>query len=100
VSWPAVLALATGSYALKALGLVALRGRRLGPLLDEILALLPAALFGALVIVSTVGDDRALVVDARLAGVAAAGIAVWRRAGFVVTVVAAAATTAGVRAGS
>lgn len=98
MSWPAVLALATGSYALKALGLVALRGRRLGPLLDEILALLPAALFGALVIVSTVGDDRALVVDARLAGVAAAGIAVWRRAGFVVTVVAAAATTAGVRA--
>ncbi|MGH9015862.1 MAG: AzlD domain-containing protein [Acidimicrobiia bacterium] len=98
MSWPAVLALATGSYALKALGLVALRGRRLGPLLDEILALLPAALFGALVIVSTVGDDRALVVDARLAGVAAAGIAVWRRAGFVVTVVAAADTTAGVRA--
>jgi branched-subunit amino acid transport protein len=98
VSWPAVLALATGSYALKALGLVALRGRRLGPLLDEILALLPAALFGALVVVSTVGDDRALVVDARLAGVAAAGIAVWRRAGFVVVVAAAAATTAGVRA--
>jgi hypothetical protein len=63
-----------------------------------VLVLLPAALFGALVVVSTFGGDRALVVDARVAGVAAAAIAVWRRAGFVVVVLVAAATTALVRA--
>jgi len=97
VTWPAVVALAVGSYALKALGLVALRGRRIPALLEDVLALLPAALFGALIVVSTVGGDRALVLDARVAGLAAAAIALWRRAGFVVVVVAAAGTTAVVR---
>jgi branched-subunit amino acid transport protein len=98
VTWPSVVALAAGSYALKALGLVALRGRRVPSFLDEALTVLPAALFGALIVVSTFGGDRALVVDARLAGVGAAGVAVWRRAGFVTVVVTAAAATAAVRA--
>ena len=98
MTWPALVGLALGSYALKAIGLVALRGRRLPPFLDEVLVLLPAARFGALIVVSTFGGDRALVVDARVAGVAAAAIAVWRRAGFVVVVLVAATTTAVVRA--
>lgn len=98
MTWAALLALTLGSYALKAVGLVALRGRRLPPFLDEVLVLLPAALFGALIIVSTIGGDRALVIDARVAGVAAAAFALWRRAGFVVVVLVAAATTALVRA--
>ena len=98
MTWTAVLVLTVGSYALKAIGLVALRGRRLPPFLDEVLVLLPAALFGALIVVSTFGGDRALVIDARVAGVAAAAIALWRRAGFVVVVLVAATTTALVRA--
>lgn len=98
MTWPAVAALAVGSYALKALGLVALRGRRVPAFVDDVLTLLPAALFGALIVVSTVGGDRAVVLDARLAGLAAAGLAVWRRAGFVVVVIAAAGTAAVVRA--
>lgn len=98
MTWPAVVALAAGSYALKALGLVALRGRRVPSFLDEALTVLPAALFGALIVVSALGGDRALVVDARLAGVGAAAVALWRRAGFVAVVVAAAAATAVVRA--
>ncbi|MGH9048837.1 MAG: AzlD domain-containing protein [Acidimicrobiia bacterium] len=98
MTWTAVLALTVGSYALKAVGLVALRGRRLPPFLDEVLTLLPAALFGALIAVSTFAGDRELVIDARVAGVAAAAIALWRRAGFVVVVLVAAATTALVRA--
>jgi len=65
---------------------------------EDVLTLLPAALFGALIVVSTVGGDRALVLDARVAGLAAAGVAVWRRAGFVVVVIAAAGATAAVRA--
>lgn len=98
MTWAALLALTLGSYALKAVGLVALRGRRLPPFLDEVLVLLPAALFGALIVVSTIGGDRALVLDARVAGVAAAAFALWRRSGFIVVVLVAAATTAIVRA--
>jgi len=98
VTWLAVGVLAVGSYLLKASGLVALRGRRIPPMLDHVLSLLPAALFGALILVSTVGGDRALVLDARLAGLAAAAFALWRRAGFVVVVLSAAVVTALVRA--
>jgi branched-subunit amino acid transport protein len=65
---------------------------------EELLGLLPAALFGALIVVSTFGDGQSLVVDARLAGLAAAALAVWRRANFVVVVLAAAVATAAVRA--
>jgi hypothetical protein len=60
--------------------------------------LLPAALFGALIVVSTFADDRSLVLEARVAGLAAAGVAVWRRANFVVVVLVAALATAAVRA--
>jgi branched-subunit amino acid transport protein len=97
-TWPALAALAVGSYVLKALGLVVLGRRTLPPRVEEMLALLPAALFGALIVVSTFGADEALVLDARVAGLAAAAIAVWRRAGFLVVVIAAAAATALVRA--
>jgi branched-subunit amino acid transport protein len=98
MTWGAVLALAVGSYVLKAVGLVALRGRRVPAFVEDVLTLLPAALFGALIVVSTIGGERAHVLDARVAGLGAAAIAVWRRAGFVVVVVAAASTTAVVRA--
>lgn len=96
--WPALVVLAIGSYALKATGLVVLANRRLPVRVEELLGLLPAALFGALIVVSTFGDGQSLVVDARLAGLAAAALAVWRRANFVVVVLAAAVATAAVRA--
>ncbi|MCJ7438862.1 MAG: AzlD domain-containing protein [Acidimicrobiia bacterium] len=96
--WPALAALFVGSYALKATGLVALANRHLPTRVEELLGLLPAALFGALIVVSTFGDGQSLVLDARAAGLAAAAFAVWRRAGFVVVVLAAAVATATVRA--
>ena len=96
--WPALFALFVGSYALKAVGLVALANRRLPARVEELLALLPAALFGALIMVSTFGDGQSLVLDARAAGLAAAAVAVWRRANFIVVVLAAAVATAAVRA--
>ena len=95
--WPALVALFVGSYALKAVGLVALANRRLPARVEELLALLPAALFGALIMVSTFGDGQSLVLDARAAGLAAAAVAVWRRANFIVVVLAAAVATAAVR---
>ena len=96
--WPALFALFVGSYALKAVGLVALANRHLPARVEELLALLPAALFGALIMVSTFGDGQSLVLDARAAGLAAAAVAVWRRANFIVVVLAAAVATAAVRA--
>jgi len=96
--WPALAALVAGSYALKATGLVALANRHLPVRIEELLGLLPAALFGALILVSTFGEGQSLVIDARAAGLAAAAVAVWRRAGFVVVVLAAAVVTGAVRA--
>jgi hypothetical protein len=60
--------------------------------------LLPLALLAALVVVQTFSDGRSIVVDARAAGLAAAGLAVYRRAPFIVVVALAAATAALVRA--
>jgi len=101
VSWLVISAMFIGAYGFKALGVFGLAGdastglaRRLAPLT----ALIPAALFAALIVVQTVGADRALSIDARLAGLVAAVVAVSRRAPFVVVVGAAMAVTAVVRA--
>ena len=77
---------------------MALRNRKLPSLLEDVLALLPAAMFGGLIVVSTFGGDRALVLDARAVGLAVAAVALWRRAGPVVVVGAAVVATALLRA--
>lgn len=62
-------------------------------------ALLPVALLAALTAQQAFGGaDGALVVDARVAGLAAAGLALVLRAPFLVVIAAAVAVTAGVRA--
>lgn len=98
MTWPAILLLSAGAYLFKVAGVVALPRlpavRRLMP----VVALLPPALLMALVVVNTIGGERTLAVDARLVGMAVAGVLVWRRAGFVVVVAAATASTALVRA--
>ena len=96
--WAGIVVLAVGTYALKALGPVALGARPLPPGLARLVALLPSAVLAALIAVSTFGDDRALTLDARAAGVAVAALAVWRQAPFIVVILAAAATTALLRA--
>ena len=60
-------------------------------------ALLPVVLLSALVAVQTFSIGSELVIDARAAGLAVAGIAVWRRWPFLVVVALAAFTTALVR---
>lgn len=62
------------------------------------MGLIPAAVVMAVIVQLTVADGRSLVIDARLAGVAVAGVLVWRRAPFIVVVLVAAAVTALVRA--
>jgi branched-subunit amino acid transport protein len=92
--WVAVAAVGLGTVGLKALGPVVLGGRALPERLTGIVELLAPALLSALVAVQAFGAERALVLDARLIGLAAAGIALWRKAPMIVVVVVAAVTTA------
>ena len=98
MTWPLILVLGAGAYGFKALGLVVLGGRTLPDRLSRCVALLPAALLAALIVVQTFSDGQQLVLDARAAGVAAAAVAVWRRAPFPLVIVIGAAVTALLRA--
>lgn len=94
MSIAAILALAAGTYLLKAAGPVLLGGRRLPPRVAEPVALLAPALLMALVVTQTLGGQGGLVVDARLGGVAAAIVAVGLRAPFLVVLLTGTATAA------
>ncbi len=119
MSWTAIFILAGGAYAFKALGLVVLGplsnrrsgadtrtaagtvaggGGRTAPGLSVAIGQLrPPALLAALVVSQTVVTGTDLVVDARLAGVAAGAVSVWRGAPFWLVLVIAAAVAAGLR---
>jgi len=97
-AWLVIAGLGVGTYALKSAGPLLLGGRRLPARVERVAALLPAALLAALVVVSTVAAGRALVLDARLAGVVAAGVALRLRAPFIVVVAIAVVVTGAVRA--
>jgi branched-subunit amino acid transport protein len=95
--WIVVAAVGAATMAIKAAGPVLLGGR---PLPDRVLAvvkLLAPAVLAALVVTQTVTAGEELVLDARLAGVAAALVALILRAPLLVVVAVAAATTALVR---
>jgi branched-subunit amino acid transport protein len=98
MSWSALLALCAISYALKASGPVLAGGRRLGPQARLTLDLVAVPLLAALILVQTVGGGHRLVLDARVPALAVAAVLVWRRAPFLVVVLAAAATAALLRA--
>lgn len=105
MSWEAVLALVVGSYGCKLFGVAVLArlgdgdgsvGGRLA-WFPAMAALIPAALFAALIAVQTLESDGALQLDARAAGVVAGAVAVWRKVPFVVVVIIAMAVTAAIR---
>lgn len=98
MSWTALLALCAISYALKASGPVLAGGRQLGPQVRQTLDLVAVPLLAALILVQTVGEGHRLVFDARVPALAVAAVLVWRRAPFLVVVLAAAATAALLRA--
>lgn len=98
MTWTALLALSAISYALKASGPVLAGGRRLRPQVRQTVDLVAVPLLAALILVQTVGDGHRLVLDARVPALAIAAVLVWRRAPFLVVVLAAAATAALLRA--
>ena len=95
--WLTIALVAVASFALKAGGPLILGDRQLGPRATRVVALLAPALLTALVLVDTVTSGQRLVVDARLAGVVAAGVAMLLRAPLLVSLGVAVATTALVR---
>jgi hypothetical protein len=96
--WVAIGATAVGCYAVKLIGLLIPAGVLERPLVQRLAALVPVALLAALTAQQTFADGRLLVLDARAAGLAAAGVALLLRAPFLVVVAAAVLVTAGVRA--
>jgi branched-subunit amino acid transport protein len=97
MNWPAVLALAAGTYLLRLAGIAA-RGRLHVPeRVERYLDLGATALLVALVATAALTDGTGFAGWARPAGVAVGALAAWRRLPFVLVVVLAAATTAGLR---
>ncbi len=98
-AWATIVLLAVASAAIRASGPLALGGRTLGRDAMAVIELLAPALLAALIVVETVGGTDGLDVDARVAGVAAAGLVlVRRRTAMLAAIAVAAAVTAGVRA--
>jgi hypothetical protein len=98
MTWVAIFSTSAACFALKLAGW-SLPARLLEhERLQRAAAVLPLALLAALVVVQTFSHGRSLTVDARAAGVGAAGVAVLLRAPFIVVIVVAAATAAVVRA--
>jgi branched-subunit amino acid transport protein len=95
--WLIVLVVGLATVAFKASGPVLLGRRPLPGPFAGVAVLLGPVLLSALVVTQAVGGDRRLVLDARLAGIAAAVAAIAARAPLPVVVVAAAAATALVR---
>lgn len=93
-AWTAVLLGALGCYLLKLTGWAVPPGLLERDGVRRTAALLPVALLAALVVVQAVAEGRALVLDARAAGLAVAGGLVLLRAPFLVVVLAAAMTAA------
>jgi branched-subunit amino acid transport protein len=99
-AWVIVAGVGAATIAIKALGPVLLGGRPLPPRIASVVTLLAPAVLAALVVSQTFAQGRALVLDARIVGVAAAAIALRLRAPVLLVIVVAAATTAIVRAAS
>lgn len=95
--WFAVLAGAAGCYALKYVG-SAIPGHVLEkPAVKQVVHLLPISLLCALVAVQTIATSQSLVVDARVPALAVATLALRFKSPFIVVVLIAAATAAGLR---
>lgn len=93
--WTLVIATIAGCYLLKLAGYLVPARMLDNPGLRRLVELVPVALLAALVVVEALADGRHLQLDGpRLAGLAVGAIAVWRRAPFLVVVVAAGVTAA------
>ena len=97
MTWLVIGVVGAVTMVFKASGPVLLGARELPPRVNSVVGVLAPAMLAALVVTQTVGGDRELVLDERLAGVVVGGVAVWLRAPLLVVMVVAAATAAVIR---
>jgi branched-subunit amino acid transport protein len=95
--WLAILLTGLGCYLLKLAGLSVPATVLEKPLVERIADLMPVALLAALVGVQVLASGTSLTVDARVAGLLAALVALVLRAPFIVVVLVAALTAALIR---
>lgn len=93
----AILALAVGTYALRLTGVLLRERLTLSARTSRLLTLAAAALLAALAATAALTQDAGPAGWARPAGVAVGLLLAWRRAPFVLVIVAAAATAAALR---
>ena len=96
--WLVVAGCAAVTFAIKAIGPVAMGGRELPPAADRVIALTAPALLAALIATNAFADGQKLAIGEDTAGVAAAAVLVWRTGSVVGAVLVAAAVTAALRA--
>lgn len=96
-AWIVVGVVGVATVIIKAAGPVFLGGRPLPPRVQAVVRLLAPAVLAALVATGLLAIEQDLVLDARLAGLAVAVVALVLRAPLLLVVVAAAAATALVR---
>jgi branched chain amino acid efflux pump len=96
-TWVTVLVTGVGTVVLKAVGPVGVAGRELPPRVASLLSMVGPAILAALVVTETFAHGRSLVVDARIAGVAAGAVAIYLRAPLWAVVIAGGVATALVR---
>jgi uncharacterized membrane protein len=97
--WILVAATIGGCYLLKLAGYLVPSRLLDHPVARRLVELVPVTLLAALVIVEAISAGQRIDLDgARLAGFGVGALAVWRRAPFLVVVIAAAVTAALVRA--
>ena len=92
--WLAVIGTSVLAFLLKYLGHNVPKSWLSNPRILKINSLIPIALLSALVAVQTFTNEKSLVIDQRLAGLAVAVIALILRAPFAIVVISAAATSA------
>ncbi len=97
MTWLVIAVVGVVTILFKASGPVLLGSRELPPRALAVVEVLAPAMLAALVVTQTVGGNGGLVIDERLAGVAAGAVAIWLRAPLIVVMFVAAATAALVR---
>jgi branched-subunit amino acid transport protein len=97
-TWALIGLCAAVTFVIKAAGPIALGHRDLPGWFTDVIALMAPALLAALVVTAALADGDHLAVGADTAGVAVAGVALWRGVNVVAVVAIAAAVTAGLRA--
>jgi branched-subunit amino acid transport protein len=96
--WALIGLCALVTFAIKAAGPIALGHRELPAWFNDVIALMAPSLLAALVVTAALADGDHLALGADTAGVAVAGIALWRGANVILGVAIAAGVTAGLRA--